>query len=70
MKLYTGNGDGGFTTLASGMKISKADERFEVLGCIEELGSIISSWQAIDVFPKLKGKQNRSVQRIQKRNQG
>ena len=39
MKLYTGNGDGGFTTLASGMKISKADERFEVLGCIDELVS-------------------------------
>ena len=53
MKLYTGNGDGGFTTLASGMKISKADERFEVLGCIDELVSFLGSCRAIVTCPIL-----------------
>ena len=53
MKLYTGNGDGGFTTLASGMKISKADERFEVLGCIDELVSFLGSCRAIVACPTL-----------------
>ena len=63
MKLYSGNGDGGFSTLSTGMKISKADERFEVLGCIDELGSFISNCQAIVVCPKLKGKLE-TVQKI------
>ncbi|MBR2384288.1 MAG: cob(I)yrinic acid a,c-diamide adenosyltransferase [Clostridia bacterium] len=53
MKIYTGNGDGGFTTLASGMKISKADERFEVLGCIDELVSFIGNCRAIVTCPIL-----------------
>ena len=53
MKLYTGNGDGGFSNLSSPMKISKADERFEVLGCIDELVSFIGSCRAIVVCPIL-----------------
>ncbi len=53
MKLYTGNGDGGFSSLSSSMKISKSDERFEVLGCIDELVSFIANCRAIVVCPKL-----------------
>ena len=53
MKIYTGNGDGGFSTLSSSMKISKADERFEVLGCIDELVSFLGSCRAIVACPTL-----------------
>ena len=53
MKIYTGNGDGGFSTLSSSMKISKADERFEVLGCIDELVSFLGSCRAIVACPIL-----------------
>ena len=56
MKLYTGNGDGGFSSLSSSMKISKSDERFEVLGCIDELVSFIANCRAIVVCPKLNKK--------------
>jgi len=56
MKLYTGNGDSGFSTLSSGIKISKADERFEVLGSIDELVSFIANCRVIVVCPKLNGK--------------
>lgn len=53
MKIYTGNGDGGFSTLSSSMKISKADERFEVLGCVDELVSFLGCCRAIVVCPIL-----------------
>ncbi|MBQ7373652.1 MAG: cob(I)yrinic acid a,c-diamide adenosyltransferase [Clostridia bacterium] len=53
MKIYTGNGDGGFSTLSSSMKISKADERFDVLGCIDELVSFIANCRAIVACPIL-----------------
>ncbi|MBQ8726517.1 MAG: cob(I)yrinic acid a,c-diamide adenosyltransferase [Clostridia bacterium] len=53
MKIYTGNGDGGFSTLSSNLKISKADERFEALGCIDELVSFIGNCRAIVVCPIL-----------------
>lgn len=53
MKIYTGNGDGGFSTLSSNLKISKSDERFEVLGCIDELVSFIGNCRAIVVCPIL-----------------
>ena len=53
MKIYTGNGDGGFSSLSSNMKISKSDERFEVLGCIDELVSFIGNCRAIVVCPIL-----------------
>ena len=53
MKIYTGNGDNGFSNLSSSMKISKADERFEVLGCIDELVSFLGSCRAIVTCPIL-----------------
>ena len=60
-KIYTKGGDGGFSVLSSDMKISKADERFEALGCIDELSSHIGLCRAIVVCPKLNGK----LQKIQ-----
>lgn len=39
MKIYTKHGDGGMTTLMSATQISKADERIDALGCIDELTS-------------------------------
>lgn len=39
MKIYTKHGDGGMTTLMSATQISKADERINTLGVIDELTS-------------------------------
>lgn len=39
MKIYTKNGDGGMTTLMSATRISKADDRINALGAIDELTS-------------------------------
>ena len=41
MKVYTRKGDGGNTSLANGMSVSKADDRIELLGAIDELNSYI-----------------------------
>lgn len=41
MKIYTKQGDTGFTSLLSGELVSKADERIEVIGMIDELSSYI-----------------------------
>ncbi len=37
MNLYTKSGDEGFTSLASGQRLSKADERVEAYGTVDEL---------------------------------
>ena len=41
MKVYTKKGDGGNTSLANGMSVSKADDRIELVGTIDELNSYI-----------------------------
>ncbi len=41
MKLYTKTGDRGQTTLYNGQKVSKTDERIELLGTLDELTSQI-----------------------------
>ena len=41
MKVYTKKGDGGNTSLANGMSVSKADDRIELIGTIDELNSYI-----------------------------
>ena len=41
MKVYTRRGDAGMTTLASATQISKADERINTLGAVEELSAQI-----------------------------
>lgn len=46
MKLYTGTGDTGMTSLLNETKVSKADDRIELLGTIDELSSNIV-WQKL-----------------------
>ena len=41
MKIYTGTGDRGKTSLFSGQRVSKADARIEAYGDLDELNSII-----------------------------
>lgn len=41
MKIYTKQGDTGFTSLLNGEIVSKADERIELIGMIDELSSFI-----------------------------
>lgn len=41
MGLYTGNGDGGMTSLLNTKNVSKGDDRIELLGTIDELNSHI-----------------------------
>ena len=55
MKLYTKQGDGGMTSLMHGVKVSKADERMELLGTIDELNSHIGLAK-VAADPQLKEK--------------
>jgi len=43
MKIYTGTGDRGKTSLFSGQRVSKANERVEAYGDMDELNSIIGA---------------------------
>ncbi len=39
MKIYTMTGDGGYTSLLNNARVSKSDDRIELLGSIDELSS-------------------------------
>src|SRR6185295_17357085 len=39
MSISTKQGDGGFTQLLGGRRISKADQQIELVGCLDELGA-------------------------------
>ena len=39
MKIYTKTGDGGYTSLLNNSRVSKSDDRIELLGSIDELSS-------------------------------
>ena len=41
MSIYTKQGDAGVTSLLNGEKVSKADERIELIGMVDELSSLI-----------------------------
>ena len=43
MKIYTGTGDRGKTSLFSGQRVSKSNERIEAYGDLDELNSIIGA---------------------------
>ena len=45
-KVHTGGGDAGETSLASGERVSKCDERVDFFGTIDELNAIIGMVQA------------------------
>lgn len=55
MKLYTKQGDGGMSSLMHGVKVSKSDERLELLGTIDELNSHIGLAKVV-AEPQLKEK--------------
>jgi cob(I)alamin adenosyltransferase len=52
MKIYTGTGDKGRTSLFSGERVSKSDRRIDACGSIDELnafaGSIKAAWEIPD----------------------
>lgn len=58
-KKVTGGGDGGFTSLGSPIKISKADERLDVLGAIEELRAELSACGVVSGCEKFGSKLER-----------
>ena len=41
MKIYTGSGDRGKTSLFSGERVSKSDQRVEAYGDVDELNSVL-----------------------------
>lgn len=43
MKVYTGTGDGGKTSLFSGERITKSDARIEAYGDLDELNAVVGS---------------------------
>jgi len=43
MKIYTGTGDNGKTSLFSGERIVKNDDRIEAYGAVDELNAIIGA---------------------------
>jgi len=46
MKIYTGTGDRGRTSLFSGQRVSKADRRVEAYGEVDELNSVLGALAA------------------------
>ena len=46
MKIYTGTGDGGKTSLFSGERIPKDDARIEAYGAVDELNAIVGALMA------------------------
>ncbi|HAG69748.1 MAG TPA: cob(I)yrinic acid a,c-diamide adenosyltransferase [Lachnospiraceae bacterium] len=60
MKIYTGTGDTGRTSLLTGGRVSKTDDRIELLGTIDELNSAIGLAKAAspeELKEALSGKQ-------------
>lgn len=61
MKLYTGTGDEGITSLMNGVRLAKSEERIELLGTIDELSSYIGLAKVV-----LKEGQKQELSSIQK----
>ena len=63
MKIYTGGGDRGRTSLFSGERISKDDIRVEAYGDVDELNSLLGA--VIQFLPQACGDQNEDLRAIQ-----
>ncbi|MDR0294681.1 MAG: cob(I)yrinic acid a,c-diamide adenosyltransferase [Prevotellaceae bacterium] len=61
MKIYTKTGDKGYTSLAGGMRVSKADPRVEAYGTVDELISHLGLLRALNN----NSSQNEEIQQIQ-----
>ncbi|MBQ4630330.1 MAG: cob(I)yrinic acid a,c-diamide adenosyltransferase [Clostridia bacterium] len=47
MKIYTKTGDGGYTSLLNNSRVSKTDDRIELLGAIDELSAHLGLAKAV-----------------------
>jgi len=63
MKIYTGSGDRGKTSLLSGERVSKADPRVEAYGDVDELNSILGG--IIAALPLAEGELAGEIKEIQ-----
>lgn len=63
MKIYTGTGDRGRTSLLSGERVSKADLRVEAYGDVDELNSILGG--VIAALPSTEGELTEEIKQIQ-----
>lgn len=53
MAIYTKTGDNGYTSLASGTRVKKDDERVEIYGTIDELNSFIGLLYSLTKYDEL-----------------
>jgi cob(I)alamin adenosyltransferase len=63
MKIYTGSGDRGKTSLFSGERVPKDNERIEAYGDLDELNSVIGA--LIATLPREFGDLHQELQKIQ-----
>jgi cob(I)alamin adenosyltransferase len=63
MKIYTGSGDRGKTSLLSGERVSKADLRVEAYGDVDELNSILGG--IVAALPPTEAELAKEIQKIQ-----
>jgi cob(I)alamin adenosyltransferase len=63
MKIYTGSGDRGMTSLFSGERVKKSYERVEAYGDVDELNSVLGALAA--ALPGNQGLMVKDIQRIQ-----
>ncbi|RXH56911.1 cob(I)yrinic acid a,c-diamide adenosyltransferase [Granulicella sibirica] len=55
MSIATKRGDGGQTGLAGGIRVSKADERVESYGCVDELNTVLGFARSICTDKEIAG---------------
>ena len=63
VKIYTGSGDGGKTSLFSGERVSKSDQRVEAYGDVDELNSVLGA--LISSLPPEEIELAKEIQQIQ-----
>ncbi|MGD2272060.1 MAG: cob(I)yrinic acid a,c-diamide adenosyltransferase [Desulfobacterales bacterium] len=63
MKIYTGSGDRGMTSLFSGERVKKSYERVETYGDVDELNSVLGT--LIATLPEDSGELAKEIQHIQ-----
>jgi cob(I)alamin adenosyltransferase len=63
-KLYTKSGDKGLTTLLPGSQVSKADERVEAMGSVEEIVASLGLVRSVTTCPIFRGKLERIMKTL------
>lgn len=54
MKIYTGTGDSGYTSLLGGKRVSKADKRVETYGTLDEANSVLGLAKNLTKIPSIR----------------